>query len=67
VLAATATDEFVFFEAVSSSTERQCVRSDYVASIDGMAIKRVAAAHQLQENGLPVVPPSRRGRKRPDG
>ena len=62
VLGASATEAYVYFDVVSSPTERCRIRSDYVVSIDGMAIKRVAAAHQLRDDGSiipgPYKPPS---------
>jgi hypothetical protein len=65
VLGAKAIGEYVFFEVetTDSAPQRQRVRSDYVVSVDGMAINRVAAAHQLQENGSPIQRASRRRRK----
>lgn len=64
VVGASATGDHVYFDVLASQTDRQRLRSDYIASIDGMAVKRVAAAHQLQEDGHPIAA-SRRGRKRP--
>lgn len=64
VLGASATDDWVFFQVASSKTERHRVRCDYITGIDGMAIERVAAAHQLHTDGSPIVPTSRRGRTR---
>jgi hypothetical protein len=64
VIGAKASAGYVYFEVASSPTERHSIRSDYVAGIDGMAIKRVAAAHQLQEDGEPIRSPVRRERKR---
>ena len=64
VIGATASSDHVYFDVLVSQTDRQRLRNDYIASIDGMAVKRVAAAHQLQEDGHPIAA-SRRGRKRP--
>lgn len=64
VLGASATDDWVFFNVAVSKTERQRVRCDFITGIDGMAIDRVAAAHQLHTDGNPIVPTSRRGRTR---
>jgi hypothetical protein len=64
VLGASVSQDHVYFDVVSSPTERYRLRSDYVRTIDGMAIKRVAAAHQLREDGSPVL---RRPRKRKRG
>src|SRR3569832_2050282 len=62
VIGASAAGDHVFFDVLASQTTRQRLRNDYIASIDGMAIKRVAEAHQMQEDGTPVSG-SRRGRK----
>lgn len=64
VLGASATEDWVYFNVASSKTERQRVRCDFITGIDGMAIERVAAAHQLHVDGSPIVPTSRRGRTR---
>jgi len=63
VLAATAADEWVYFDVVSSAKDRHKLRCDYVTAIDGMAIERVAAAHQLRMDGSQIIAGVRRGRK----
>jgi ABC-type uncharacterized transport system ATPase subunit len=57
VVAATTSGDEVFFTVVSSATDQQRIRSDFVKAIDGMAIQRVVAAHQLTMDG---TPPERR-------
>jgi hypothetical protein len=61
VLRASADTAYVYFDVASSSTEQCRIRSDYVTTIDGMAVKRVAAAHLLKEDGSPIM---RRTRQR---
>jgi len=63
VLAATTADEWVYFDVVSSAKDRHKLRCDYVTAIDGMAIERVAAAHQLRMDGSQIISGVRRGRK----
>jgi len=58
-------EEWVCFEVASSAKDRHRVRCDYVASIDGMAIKRVAEAHQLNEDGSSMNVSPARGRRKP--
>lgn len=64
VLKATASGEWVYFLVASGRKAQQRIRCDYVANIDGMAIERVAAAHQLCMDGSVIVSSSRRGRKK---
>ena len=64
VLSASVTDDWVYFRVASNATERHKVRCDYVTAIDGMAIERVAAAHQLHMDGTKAGSGMRRGRKR---
>lgn len=54
VLGASATEDYVYFKVVSKPDEPARLRCDYVAAIDGMAVRRVAAAHRLQESGDPL-------------
>jgi hypothetical protein len=63
VLGASASGEWVYFNVVSSQTQHERIRCDFVKAIDGMDIARVAAAHHLHMDGRPVVPASRRGAK----
>ena len=62
VLGASTSGEWVYFNVASDATERHRIRCDFVSSIDGMEIERVAAAHQLREDGSVIKPTSRRGR-----
>jgi hypothetical protein len=48
-------EEWVYFDVISSRKEQRSVRCDYVACIDGMAIERVAGAHQLNPDGSAIV------------
>jgi|SRR5882672_1620875 len=64
VLSASMTDDWVYFRVASNAAERHRIRCDYVTAIDGMAIERVAAAHQLRMDGSPSGTGVRRGRKR---
>jgi len=57
VLGASVSGEHVYFDVASSPSDRCRIRSDYVMSVDGMAIKRVAAAHQLREDGSTLPGP----------
>lgn len=63
VLTATTAGDWVYFTVVSSAKDRHKLRCDYVTAIDGMAIERVAAAHQLRMDGSPAASGIRRGRK----
>lgn len=62
VLGASTSGDWVYFTVASSQTERQRIRCDFVASIDGMAIERVATAHQLREDGSEIKTTTRRSR-----
>lgn len=65
VVKATASNGYVYFDAVSGREEQKSrIRCDYVATIDGMEIKRVAASHHITEDGEPIKVSTRRGRRR---
>ena len=57
-------EEWVYFDVINHRKERRSVRCDYVASIDGMAIERVAGAHQLNSDGSTMSPPVGRIRRK---
>lgn len=66
VVGASTSGAFVYFTVASSATERQRIRCDFVVSLDGMMIERVASAHQLREDGSEIKAKARRSRtKRP--
>lgn len=63
---AKATQEWVFFDTIGPEDKPFRIRCDYIISLDGMPIARIAESHQLTEAGEPVIPASRRGRKKKD-
>ena len=66
VLSATSSEGWVYFTVASNQEERHRVRCDFVSTIDGMAIERVATAHQLRSDGSEIKSKPRRSRtKRP--
>ena len=62
VLAASVSEGWVYFAVASSPTERHRIRCDFVRSIDGMDIERVATAHQLRKDGSEIKSKPRRSR-----
>jgi hypothetical protein len=62
VLAASVSDGWVYFTVAVNPEERQRIRCDYVASIDGMLIERVITAHQLRSDGSEIKGKPRRSR-----
>lgn len=63
VLGAKATSDTVTFETIGTDREKYRVPCEFVQTIDGMKIKRVAASHELDEDGNVVAVKRRRKTK----
>jgi hypothetical protein len=63
LIGAKATKDWVFFETLGPDQARYMLRCDYIISLDGMPLSRIAESHQLTEDGEEAKP-NRRGRRK---
>jgi len=64
LVGAQATKDWVYFETFMPDTTNQYrIRCDYVISLDGMPLQRIAEAQQLTQDGEVVKSNSRRGKR----
>jgi len=56
VVAAKAANDAVAFETIGTDQVRYRIPSEFVQTLDGMMVKRVAASHRLTEDGNELAP-----------
>ena len=61
---AKAVGEWVYFDAIDDDKQECRIRCDYVMSLDGMPVGRIAESHHLTEDGDERISNARRGRRK---